>query len=212
MAWLDLAIICLLLWGGITGYLSGWKQTAGRLAAVAAVAGVAIFFLGDTKAVLFGHYPVEETIKAVIYSRLAVPVTVPPQPVILPALALPPVLHAPLLKGLSLSATPDFILLVDLLARVVLNVIAFCASLILWWGLIYLLSVIWLGRSRAGESRWIGALLGVVRQYLVVALIIGTAVPLIWLAGLPGEIMHLENTFLARWSLELYSYTGIWWK
>jgi len=128
------------------------------------------------------------------------------------ALDFPRALHQSLLRALSFSAYFDFGFLAELLSRVIFNALSFSAAMALWWGFACLIALVWLERQSAADACWVGALLGVFRQALLVTLVLGAAVPLTWLAGLPQEILCLEEAVLARWALLLFNYLGIWWR
>jgi hypothetical protein len=218
MTWLDLWIICLLLWGAVSGYLAGWKSMACRLVMIVLTTAMAVLFQGDMKEVLVRDYAVHEVIKAAIYSRLAVPVDSASISFssVLNQLGVHPFLHHTLLKDLLPASVPDFGLLVDLLAQIMLNAVAFLAVLTLWWGAVYLVISVWAGRRNENQSKqpgqWVGAVVGSIGQFLQVTLVIGVLTPLIWLYRLPPELLNLEDTILARWGLQLFNSLGIWWR
>lgn len=215
MIWLDLGVVCLLLWGAVAGYLNGWKQTAGSLVVLLATTALAVAFQEDMKAVLVRHAALNETIKAAVNSRLFLPVggEALSCAAVLNRLGYPSILSAPILKEFSSPAAVDFRLLADLLAQVALNAVAFGTVLLLWWSGVYLVVGVLTRPKTADPPRpWLGAAAGAVRQYLLIMLVCGALTPLLWLLGLPATLDHLEGATLVRWGLQLFNHFGVWWR
>lgn len=213
MLWLDLTVASLLLWGAITGYYAGWRKAACGLGGL----------IGATKAALLGktaigafwarRYPVEETIEALVNSRLALPVSGGEASFrFAPSEGLPTALWEALFTDPAVAAgnlQPVAKLLVQLLSCSA----AFFAGLGLWWGFFHLCGIVLAGRENSGLSqpaRWGGALIGMIRQCCCAALLIGMATPFGWLCGMPPDLLQLEKTLLARWAWQLFTWLGIW--
>ncbi|MFY9384699.1 MAG: hypothetical protein WAQ10_02895, partial [Dethiobacteria bacterium] len=75
MLWLDLAVSCLLAWGAVTGYHAGWRKSSYSLGGLLCAAAAAFLERADLRIFWAGHSPLEETIAAMVNSRLALPVS-----------------------------------------------------------------------------------------------------------------------------------------
>ncbi len=214
MLWLDLAVGCLLMWGAVTGYQSGWRKTAYSLGGLLCATMAALQERADLRIFWARHYQVEETIEAMVNSRLALPVSGgAPGSGLLPGLDLPGVLRETLFTVTTVTAAGDPQLMANLLVQLLSCTAAFLAGLGLWWGFFHLCGIVISGRGNrrlSKTARWGGALIGLIRQCCCAALLVGTAAPLAWLWGIPSDLLQLEKTLLARWAWQLFSCLGIW--
>lgn len=216
MLWLDLGMFCLLLWGGVAGYIAGWKHATRHLGALLVTTVAAAAVKGDMKSFLTVHYPVEEAMKGLVVSRLAIPVdgSVVAYRAVLIELGLPRAVQAPVLRGLASPAAPDFTHLADLLAHVMFNAFSFLVMLALWWGFFHLVAAFFPARKslplRQAEQ-WGGFISGLLRQSLLLILAAGVLAPFAWLSPLPREFFDLEGAVLARAGMHIFYYTGLWW-
>lgn len=208
MTWVDLLIVCLFLWGGVTGYLAGWKRTIFRLVALLAAVLFAMTFKSDMTMIIGEHYPIEQNVKEVIDGRLALPVGTSRLsfPVILTNIGVPRVLYRPLLDQQRLHEPVDFIRLGDRLTCIMTDLIAFISLFILWWVVLSLF--VWIySKSLAVRvsrlERWGGAVAGVLTQLLVISLVLGALSPLLWLVGINPDL-SLDKGPLARIGLHLF--------
>ncbi len=216
MFWLDLGIFCLLLWGGVAGYIAGWKHTLRHLGALFVTAVAAAAVKGDMKVFLALHYPIAEAMKALAGNRLAIPVdgSAVACQAVLAELGLPRAVQVPVLRSLNSLAAPDFNHLVDLLAQVMYNAFSFLVVLILWWSFFHLAAALWPIRRGAPLKRseqWGGFLSGLLRQSLLLILAIGVLAPFTWLLPLPRELFDFEAAALARLGMHIFYYSGLWW-
>ncbi|HOA34652.1 MAG TPA: hypothetical protein PKV91_03270 [Bacillota bacterium] len=212
MLWLDLAVSCLLAWGAVTGYHAGWRKSSYSLGGLLCAAAAAFLERADLRIFWAGHSPLEETIAAMVNSRLALPVSGGGGGV-LPGLELPAFLREALYTGTTVAAAGNPQLLADMLAEMMSCTAAFLAGFCLWHGFFHLCGMIFSGKksgSLSGPARWGGALVGLVRQCCCAALLIGTAAPLAWLWGFPSGLLQLERTLLAHWGWQLFACLGIW--
>ena len=215
MLWLDLTVVCLLMWGALTGYQAGWRKALCRLGGLLCATLTA--FLSREELICFGarHSPLEKVIKTMVDSRLTIPVSggqfggsaasYSPD--------LPGVLWEALFAGPAVMAggNPDH--LAALLVQLLSYMAAFLTGLGLWWGIFHLSGAALAGKgdSRLSKfSRWGGAMIGTIRQFCCATIIIGTTVPLAWLCRVPSVLLQLEKTFLARWAWEIFAGLGIW--
>lgn len=216
MFWLDLCLSSLFLWGGISGYLAGWKISLRRLTALAATFVTAAALKGDMKQFITLHYPIEETIKALISSRIAIPVASasPFQGTTFKLIGLPVVIQRGLIEKVAYASVPGAYGMVELLAAVMLNALAFIAVAVLWWSVFHLVGSFWSeGKSKPVklQEHWGGFLVGALRQIGLIILVVGAAAPFLWLPTLPKEIFDPQQAVLIRWSLLLFNDAGIWW-
>ena len=75
MLWLDLAVVCLMMWGAVNGYQAGWRKALCRLGGLLCATLTAL--LSRKELICFGarHSPLErviETMVAVSYTHLDV--------------------------------------------------------------------------------------------------------------------------------------------
>jgi hypothetical protein len=216
MFWLDLCLSGFFLWGGVSGYLAGWKISLRQMAALAATFVTAVFLKGDMKQFITLHTPIEEAIKALIISRIAVPVdsVSPFQTTILELIGLPGILQGAIAEKSAFVSVPGVYGSAELLAAVMLNALAFAAAAVLWWGLFHLAGVFWpMSRYKPLKhcDHWAGLLVGTVRHLCLVVLVVGAVAPFLWLPAFPKEIFDPQEAVMVRWSLQLFNDTGIWW-
>lgn len=216
MFWLDLGMFCLLLWGGVAGYIAGWKHAIRHLGALFVTAVAAAAVKGDMKGFLALHYPVEETMQALVGNRLAIPVdgSAVSSQAVLTELGLPRIVQIPVLRGLTSLAAPDFNHLVDLLAQVMFNAFSFLVVMILWWSFFHLVAAFFPARTGTPLKRfeqWGGFLSGLLRQSLLLVLAVGVLAPFAWLPPVPRELFDLEAAALARLGMHIFYLSGLWW-
>lgn len=216
MFWLDLCLSSLFLWGGISGYLVGWKISLRQLTALAATFVTAAALKGDMKQFITVHYPIEDTIKALINSRIAMPVDSISSfhSTRLVLNGLPAVIQKGLVEKVAFASAPGASGMAELLAVVMLNALAFMAAAILWWSVFHLAGTFWpgsKGRPFKYHDHWAGFLVGAVRQMGLIILVVGAAAPFLWVPAFPKDIFDPQQAVLVRWSLLLFNDTGIWW-
>ncbi|MFY9412073.1 MAG: hypothetical protein WAQ11_04265, partial [Dethiobacteria bacterium] len=75
MLWLDLAVVCLMMWGAVNGYQAGWRKALCRLGGLLCATLTAL--LSRKELICFGarHSPLERVIETMVESRLAIPVS-----------------------------------------------------------------------------------------------------------------------------------------
>ncbi|HOB87652.1 MAG TPA: hypothetical protein PKO38_08185, partial [Bacillota bacterium] len=101
----------------------------------------------------------------------------------------------------------------DMLVRAALNSAAFLLFLLLLGGTVYLSGGAPLLQrlpQRSVLDRWVGGFLGLLRQYILVAVLCGTVLPLLCLLGPSWTWPGLEKALLVRASLILVERLGIW--
>lgn len=210
--WLDLALCCLLLWGAISGYYKGWRESVRSLGGLVCAMLAALPGMTGLKLLCKRYWPVEEMIRAAIDMRLALPVSggIGED---MPLPGLPWFLQEALHGRLACAAAAGGCFPADLLARALGCTSAFLFGFFLWRGFFGLL-----GAAPADEraerlkqpSRWGGALICLARQCLSAALLTGLAAPLAWLCGFPPHLLQLEQSLLGRWAWQLFNCLGIW--
>jgi uncharacterized membrane protein required for colicin V production len=208
---LEIVVLCLLAWGGVAGYFSGWKKMVYYLFSFLVTAAAAAAFQADLMALLSKKVAVKEHLAAIINRKLAVPVEAAFGNTQITAVNLE--IPKAILSNSPLAASADLSNLPDLMAQVTTNAVSFFLLLLLWIGFFNLLAFI-RSADRLPErslERWAGALLGVLRQALVTGLIIGISAPLIWLMDLPSALLDFENSSLFYWCLQLGRASGAWW-
>ena len=215
MLWLDLAVVCLMMWGAVNGYQAGWRKALCRLGGLLCATLTAL--LSRKELICFGarHSPLERVIETMVESRLAIPVSGGHfgSAAASYSLDLPGVLWEALLAGQTqpVGGSPDY--LVTLLVQLLGYTVAFLTGLTLWWGFFHLCSAALAGKEDgwlSKPSRWGGALIGLVRQFCCATLLIGIAVPLAWLLRIPSGLLQLEKTSLARWAWNFFLSLGVW--
>ncbi len=216
MFWLDLCLSGFFIWGGISGYLAGWKISFRQMAALAATYVTAAALKGDMKQFISLHYPIEEAIKGLIVGRMAIPVdsVSPFQSTTLELIGLPFMLQRALAVKVAYGSVPDAYGMADLLTAVMLNVLAFIAVAVLWWSLFHLAGAFWpedKSKPLKPYEHWGGLMLGAARQFFLIILFVGAAAPFLWLSALPKEVFDPQQAVLVRWALLLFNDTGIWW-
>lgn len=216
MYWFDLGLSGAFLWGGISGYLAGWKVSARHLTALAATMATAAAFKGDVRLFISLHHPVGDAIKALILNRIAMPVGGgrPPQSASIEAIGLPELLQDAIIEKISSAAEPYNYAVVESLTTIMMNALAFCSAIILWWGVFYLVAIYRSGNKQSPfkpYERWAGFIAGMIQQALLIVMITGATAPLVWLFSIPGEIFDPGQSIFLRWSLQLIRYTGVLW-
>jgi hypothetical protein len=216
MFWLDLCLSSLLLWGGVSGFLAGWKKSVRQLAALIATFSAASILKGDMKQFITLHYPLEETIKALIIRRISIPVDTISQfrHTALELPGLPAVLQRAIAEKIAYAPATGAYGLAELLATVMVNASAFIAAAVLWCSIFHLAGAFWPEASNKKMKfceHWGGLWVGAVRQLCLIIFIVGAAAPFLWLPGFPREIFDPQQAVLVRWSLLLFSDTGVWW-
>lgn len=218
MTWVDLSIICLFIWGGVAGYITGWKRTIYRVAAILFAVFFAVTFKVNMIVVMEEHYPVEQAVKEIVDGRLVLPVDASPAayPLLQGKLGIPRVLYETLLDQGHPHAPVDFMTMGDRLTRFLTELIAFSALFFLWWAVLSLF--IWIyaaGKGMAGKSaagirslvgRCGGAIIGASTQMLLAALLLGAIAPIIWVSGLDSNLALLEEGVLARLGMQLFQW------
>lgn len=212
MIWLDLALGCLLVWGVVSGYYSGWRISACRLGGLICTVLAALPGMAGLRLLWKRYWPVEEVIRAAVDTRLALPVSSGTGGNMSPR-GLPCFLLEALYGNSDGAAVVNGGLTADPLARLLVCTAAFLSGYFLWWGFFSLF-----GAKPAGEdktrfeqsSRWGGALIGLIRQCCAAVLLTGLAAPLAWLCGFPSHLLQLEKTFLVRWAWQFFGCLGIW--
>jgi uncharacterized membrane protein required for colicin V production len=216
MFWMDLTIISFCLWGGVSGYLCGWKKAGVKLAATAVTFLTASLLLRDIKCFINLHYPVEDAIRVLIYNRAAVPVGgfFSLQNVTLNSFVLPDIIRQAIIYKTAYAVTPAVYSPEDYLTLVMSNALSFLTAVLLCWGVFQLAgSLSPMHRRQLKIHEHLGGLItGILRQTLIVFIIVGSVTPYLWLFAVPKEILDLQQTVLLRWLLQLFHLTGIWWR
>jgi uncharacterized membrane protein required for colicin V production len=208
---LEIVVICLLAWGGVAGYLSGWKKMVYYLIAFLVTAVAATAFKEDLIAIVSRKIAVKDHIAAIIAQKMTVPVNTAFGSVQTEVIDLE--LPKTILSGSPLAVSADLSNLADLMAQVTTNAVSFFTLLLMWIGFFNLFAFI-RSSARLPErplERWTGVPLGVVRQALIIGLVIGISAPLVWLIDLPGALFDFENSLLLRWCFQLGRASGAWW-
>jgi len=217
MFWLDLIMICFGLWGGVSGYLCGWSKASRQLVAIIITFLAAAAVTEDIKHFVSLHYPMDEKIEVLIYSRIVIPVSGDPssrQEAVLDAIALPAAIRSVILSESSLVVVSAFNDPLSVLADMMFNTFAFMLAIALWWGFFHLIGPHRLIKyEKLKECERLGGLIaGIFRQVLIIIVITGITAPFLWLLAAPGEILDLQQAVIARWSLQLFGNAGIWLK
>lgn len=216
MSSLDLGLLCLISWGGVAGYLSGWKKSFYKLAALFAAIKLAGCFKQDMRSVIVASFPLEQFVKEVIGSRLAVPVDASVSAIqrLIIELQLPPVLQEVIMyRFIETTSANQAVRLFQILTEMSLNLFAFVLLLILWGGGIQLyIAVASLKKSEAVSvtGRWAGFIIGVAYRFVLVAMLIGIVLPMLWLANVPEWPVDPGRSLLVRWSMLLFNRWGVW--
>ncbi len=214
MFWMDLGLGGLLMWGAVTGYQTGWKESAGRLGGLICTTLIALPVMTGLRLLWSRHFPIEETIRAIVTSRLALPVSGTSSGKVLSScLGLPHFLSETLNSGAILTTSASWRSPAEMLAQMLGCTAAFLAGFCFWWGFFALCGsfVAEKGESKLGQSaRWAGALTGLIRQCCKIVLLTGIAAPLAWLCGVPPDLLELEKSLLARWAWQIFGCLGIW--
>ncbi|HOL18250.1 MAG TPA: hypothetical protein PLY40_08210, partial [Bacillota bacterium] len=136
MLWLDLGLCIVCLWGGVSGYLAGWRKISQRLALLIVAAATAAVFQGDMKLFITLHYPVDLAIRTLLINRSAVPVgTMASYPeAVLNSLEIPAWLHPLLVEKATAAATASATGVIDILTMIMVNALSFAAGFALWGG------------------------------------------------------------------------------
>ncbi|MEW5783608.1 MAG: hypothetical protein AB1767_00730 [Bacillota bacterium] len=210
MFWLDSAVICLLIWGGAAGYIAGWNKVARRLGALLLTAVVAAVFKADVRVATQSLY-VDEYVNMLIVSKLSMPVSASGS--LIPAMAADLGIPKILLSGSALAVLNDLSLFINFMAHVVVNALSFVILVVMWISFFNLvLSIIPNGDSPIQPlGRWAGLIIGVLHHLVIVLIVAGALAPLLWLFGLPAELINLEGSNILRWSLQLFCNSRIWW-
>lgn len=218
MCWLDLAAICLLLWGGVSGCLLGWRKALWRFGTLIAGIFIAAGFQGEVKNLLLHSYPVDLFIKEAIERRLAIPVYNPSSDAALfnEAISIPIIIKQLIEQDHALvTVLSRPVGYTDLLAQFVFNATAFALAFIFWGGALFLLTALGGDRlkqpPRIGE-RLGGFLAGTARSFLLLTLAAGVLLPLSILIPFPWELLRLEQARLFNSALQLFARIGVWWR
>ncbi|MGI6614596.1 MAG: hypothetical protein ACOX30_00995 [Dethiobacteria bacterium] len=210
LIWLDLAVVSLILRGAISGYRWGWRRALGRLGALLCAALTALLGRGDLKYFGARHGNLEKVIETAVHSRLALPVSAPVDGAVRPP-GLPGALWQALYQGAAPAADPGN--LATLLTALLGHTVAFLAGLALWWGFFHLCGAA-LADKEEGQisiaARRGGAMIGMAGQLCCAAIIIGVALPLAWLGGVPQELLQIEETRLACLAWNIFAALKIW--
>lgn len=215
MIWLDLGLCCLMMWGAVTGYHTGWRKSLYSLGGLLCATLTAILGVTGLRLLWNRYYPIEGIIKTAVSSRLALPVMSPgPGSASLSASVLPRFLEEAL-KGDLLQATTGMQCFPEPLVRMLGCIIAFLSGICLWWGFFALCGfALAEGGKRNPDTtvtvRWGGAFIGLLRHCCWAVLLTGVAAPLAWLCGAPPDLLRLENSFLAWLSWQFFTSLGIW--
>ncbi len=214
MFWLDLGLGGLLMWGAVTGYQAGWKKSAGCLGGLICTTLTALPVMTGLRMIWNRYFPIEETIRAMVYSRLALPVSGGAGGDMLPpGSGLPLFLGETMKRGAISTAAANWLSPMDLLVQMLGCTAAFLTGFCLWWGFYKLCGLALAGKGEGGlgePARWAGALMGLIRQCCSITLLIGVAAPLAWLCGVPHALLELEKSLLAEWAWQLFGCLGIW--
>lgn len=217
MTWVDLALACIISWGAVTGYLSGGRRMGGEVLALLVVLAAGSFFKEDMSSFLAKYLSAEETIRALVGRHLVLPVEAGRLHGSsgFPAQGFPGLIQELLARQvIVLPAADQAGAVMDILVRLALNSAAFLLFLLLLGGTVYLSGGAPLLQrlpQRSVLDRWVGGFLGLLRQYILVAVLCGTVLPLLCLLGPSWTWPGLEKALLVRASLILVDRLGIWW-
>ena len=210
MCWLDYAIVCLLIWGGISGFLSGWRNVARSICVIILTVAAAVLFKADFAAVASQQLFIQEGISAVLSRNISIPVSAAVIPVSTFAsdLGVP----AAIFNGSVLSDPIDLRSFIGLLSNITTNTLSFAALTLLWVNAFYLIDMIVLNKraSCCVPERWVGVPLGVLRYAFLIFIITGVLAPFAWLMSVPGGILSLEDSVFLDLSLRIFSSCHIW--
>lgn len=216
MSIFDLGLLCLLSWGGVGGYLSGWKKTFYKLFALFAAIMLASCFKQDMRSVIAATLPLEQFVKDTIGNKLAVPVDASVSAIqkLIIELQLPSVLQEVIMsRYIETASANQVVRLVQILTEMSLNIFAFVLLLILWGGIIQLyITMASLKKNEAVSirGRWAGVIVGVAYRFFLVTMLVGTALPMFWLANVAEWPVEPGQSLLVRWSMLLFNHWGVW--
>lgn len=216
MRWLDLAVVCLLLWGGVSGCLLGLRKAAWRFGSLIASIFIAAGFQEEVKSYLLHSYPVDYLIKGAIERRLAIPVLGHSTDTAFPNEAIPVVIKQLIEQDPALAAAVSGPAgYAGLLAQFVFNAAAFALGFFFWGGGLYLVTA--LCGERLKQPHRIGELLGgflagTARSCLLLIIAAGLLLPFTILIPFPWELLRLDQGSLFNSALQLFAQMEVWWR
>lgn len=216
MLWLDMGLCSVCLWGGVSGYLAGWRKIFRRLALLVAAAATAAIFQSDMRLFITLHYPVDFAVRTLIINRSAIPVgsTVAYPEAVLNSLEVPAWMHPFLVEKAAAVAAVSATGVIDVLTMVTVNALSFAAGFALWGGAFHLAVFFKQNHSNVLPSyweQWVGAIIGIIFYLWIYILVAGATAPLFWLVPISRDLFNPEQAYLFNKVLQLFNYTGIWW-
>jgi len=224
--WLDICLICMLLWGGAKGYMEGLKNAGWNFLLIIISLQMAHMLKNNVMAILTTFYPLDKKVQKIISSQPVVPVeggrgAKNGSRELLPELRLPPVIKEKFLDRLPAEADSltgyagEDIVVAEQLTKIFLNVWGFSVAAIIFYGLLNVFKK----SSNSGKPftlptgapNYLAVFLGLGRYFILASLLISVA-GVIYLVYPPVyAVLGIEESVLAEWCLYLYDAVGVWW-
>jgi len=225
MYWLDLAIICALLWGGIAGYFQNLDKVLTRFMVVLLSIFMAHLNKNNFVALITSFSSIDKEINKVISSQLVIPVDGKgfhqghSLKEIITELELPPVLYKGVIQKLELNfsnleASTMGWHLTETLTEITTNVVGFLLALLVWGAWINLGRAVWLNRSPRFQllrktSVW-SAFINIITNFFIVGLVSGMLGITTWLSPVLRQVMDINKSVFFNWSMQVYYWLGAW--
>ena len=159
------------------------------------------------------YFPIEETIRAMVYSRLALPVSGGAGGDMLPpGSGLPLFLGETMKRGAISTAAANWLSPMDLLVQMLGCTAAFLTGFCLWWGFYKLCGLALAGKGEGGlgePARWAGSD-GPDPAVLFHHFADRCCCALSLALRSPHALLELEKSLLAEWAWQLFGCLGIW--
>ena len=224
MYWLDLAIICFILWGGVWGYLYGVVHSGGKLLIIWVSICLAHLSKNNLVVIVTSFSPLEQEIKKVISSQMVIAVdgiginegvTLSEM---VAQLKLPSVIHKEILRRVE-ALPPELIeqagkgmTLTEVLTDYSISAIAFIIALTVWMGWLNigktLAMVRYASLKKHQGSKMLSVAIGMLANYLIISLFSGLLSAVFWLFPNLGELLEINKSAVLESSLYVYSWLG----
>lgn len=234
MPWVDLAVVSAVVWGAINGWFQGSIRLLIQVLLLCASVSVANYYRSILAAYLVRRTDVLSVLNRSISHHLVLPVDLGYRANSLSAverferlavnISIPDPFRQSLLRSVVQQEIPAVVeslmnegaVMSEVLAHLMINVFSFVISLAIISALLYIVSNILTHRCPLKLARYAdrlgGAILGGVRSYLIISLVVGAGVGLCFTQAPLFLIRELDDSVLIRYSMELFLQIGDWWR